>query len=511
MARRPASAVLDVGRDADRVTELLDGYDDVHRDGPDLAVHRVLLDTFDWRVRRAGGVLSWGGGTLSWRDRDTGHIHTVRQEVPPRWPADVAAGTVHDLLADACDVRVLLPRVEIDLTVRRYRVLDGLDKTVTWVDLERGSVDDGTPVASLVVRGVRGYDGAHAGFVHRLAEELDASAADADPADTLYAAAGLEPGGYTGDFEVSLKPTMAANKAIARTCRHLLHTMRTNEDGVIADLDTEFLHDFRVAVRRTRSMLGASTRVFPHPVRDDFHRRFKWLGDITTPARDLDVFSLAIPDYAVAAARGNLAVLRPLVDLVAADQQQAHAELTKALLSQDYADLVSDWGETLDTLATDEETTEAKDPIAEVARRRIWKAYRVVRQGGRAIDEDSPPEMLHQLRKDAKKLRYLLEAFGALFEADRTPVAVRELKRLQDNLGSFQDTEVQSQNLREFAMRIARRPTDADTVMTLGVLSNHLEQLQHDARTQFAKRFARFDRADNRTRYERLFSPTAAR
>jgi CHAD domain-containing protein len=511
MARRTAFAALNVAGDAGRVTELLDGYDDVHRVGTDRAVHRVLLDTFDWRIWRAGGVLSWCDGTLTWRDRATGHIHTVPQDDLPSWPADVAAGPVHDRLADACDVRILLSHAKLDLAVRRHRVLDDLDKTVAWIDLERGSVDDGTPVASLVVHGVRGYDSEHASLIRRLAGDLDASTASSDPADILIAAAKLEPGDYPGNHEVSLTPTMAANKAISRTCRHLLQTMRANEEGVIADLDAEFLHDFRVAVRRTRSLLGASKRILPDPVRDDFLTRFKWLGDITTPVRDLDVFALAIPDYAHASARGNPAVLQPLADLVAADQQQAHAALVTALLSQDYADLVSDWSETLDSLPTDTETTEAKDPIVEVARRRIWKAYRAVRRDGRAIDDDSHPEMLHQLRKDAKKLRYLLEAFGSVFDADRTQVAVRELKRLQDNLGDFQDAEVQSQELREFAMRIAQRPTDADTVMALGVLANHLEQLQHDARARFAKRFARFDRSDNRALYRGLFSPKTAR
>jgi CHAD domain-containing protein len=511
MARRTALAVLDVGGGADRVSDLLASYQDVHRAGPDLAVHRVLLDTFDWRVRRARGVLSWCDGTLTWRDRSTGHLHTVPQEDPPRWPADVVAGTVHDLLADACDVRVLLARAEVDLTVRPHRVLDDLDETVASIDLELGSVADGPRVASLVVRGVRGHDAEHAGIVGRLVEDLDTSTVDVDPADILYAAAGLEPGGYTGRLEVPLEPAMAANEAIARTCQHLLRTMRANEEGVVAELDTEFLHDFRVAVRRTRSMLGASKRVLPRRVRDDFRDRFTWLGDITTPVRDLDVLSLAIPDHADASAGGNLAVLQPLADLVAADQQVAHTALAEALRSQDYADLLDDWSVTLETLPTDAGTTEADDPIVELARRRIWSAYRVVRRDGRAIDDRSPPEMLHQLRKDAKKLRYLLEAFGPVFDVARTKVAVRELKRLQDDLGTFQDAAVQSQALRGFATRIARRPADAETVTALGVLADHLEQVRRDARAELADRFDRFDRSDTRALYERLFSPAAAR
>lgn len=511
MARRTAFAVLDAGGDVDRVTQLLDGYDDVHRVEPDRAVHRFHLDTFDWRIRRAGGALSWSDGTLAWRDRASGRVRSVRQDDLPSWPRDIVAGPIHDLVAGACDLRVLLPRAEIDLVVRRYRAIDDLDRPIARIVLEGGSVSSGTPVAIVVVHGERGYGREHADLVRRLTEDLDAPTVDADPDDSVYVAAGLEPGDYTGALTVSLEPTTAANEAIARTCRHLVHTMRVNEQGVLADLDTEFLHDFRVAVRRTRSMIGASRRVLPRAVCDDVGGWFRWLGDITTPVRDLDVLSLAIPDHVPEAAHGDPTVLQPLADQVAADRLEAHTALVSALTSQDYADLLAGWSEVLDALPTDAGTIEAHDPIIDVARRRIWRAYRVVRREGRAIDEDTPAERLHQLRKDAKKLRYLLEAFGPLFASDRTQAAVSELKLLQRNLGAFQDGEVQSQKLRDLARRLARRPTNVDTVMAIGIVAYHLEQLQHDARRRFAGHFARFDGPDNRALYKGLFSPKGGR
>ena len=43
----------------------------------------------------------------------------------------------------------------------------------------------------------------------------------------------------------------------------LLGILVANEPGLRANLDTEFLHDFRVAVRRTRSLLGQIRHVFP--------------------------------------------------------------------------------------------------------------------------------------------------------------------------------------------------------------------------------------------------------
>ena len=45
--------------------------------------------------------------------------------------------------------------------------------------------------------------------------------------------------------------------------RHTLAVMRANEEGIKADWDTEFLHDYRTAVRRTRSALSQIPGIFP--------------------------------------------------------------------------------------------------------------------------------------------------------------------------------------------------------------------------------------------------------
>ena len=67
-----------------------------------------------------------------------------------------------------------------------------------------------------------------------------------------------------------------------------------NVPGTIASIDTEFLHDLRVAVRRTRSILKLVGDVLPGQLAERFAPDFKWLGDLTTPVRDLDVYLLEL-------------------------------------------------------------------------------------------------------------------------------------------------------------------------------------------------------------------------
>ena len=80
----------------------------------------------------------------------------------------------------------------------------------------------------------------------------------------------------------------------------------------------------------------------------------------------------------------------------------------------------------------------------------------MVRDGGR-IDDGSPPEDLHDLRKRGKELRYLLELFGSPFPKGVVKPMVSTLKDLQEVLGRFQDRAVQIELLHEVRDELRER------------------------------------------------------
>ena len=115
---------------------------------------------------------------------------------------------------------------------------------------------------------------------------------------------------------------------------------------------------------------------------------------------------------------------------------------------------------------------DARATIGEVADRYLWKAYRRVVRDGKEIGPDSPPEALHGLRKRAKELRYLLECFQTLYPEDDLRTVVKELKALQDNLGEYQDCQVQAAALRQMAEEMmATGSAPATTLMAMGRLA----------------------------------------
>ena len=60
--------------------------------------------------------------------------------------------------------------------------------------------------------------------------------------------------------------------------------------------EPEALHDFRVAVRRTRSGLKHSAGLLSRKTRRRFQAEFSHLQDVTGPARDYEVWMASLPD-----------------------------------------------------------------------------------------------------------------------------------------------------------------------------------------------------------------------
>ena len=130
---------------------------------------------------------------------------------------------------------------------------------------------------------------------------------------------------------------------------------------------------------------------------------------------------------------------------------------------------------------------------------------------GRALGDDTPAEALHDIRIRGKKLRYLLEFFRSLYPEEAIGRLVAELKRLQDNLGDFNDYQVQSRSLQKFAAEMAAEgAAPVPTQLAMGRLLAHLDAGQAAERSRFSKRFERFASPENRKTFARLFSPGRA-
>ena len=432
-----------------------------------------------------------------------------------RWPRrpglaeDLPPGPVRDRILVLTSPRALLPIVKAASTVSVNRLLNADGKTVARLVVEEHvTVTAPTPNSAggttaelpprLAVAEVRGYPSQARKAAGLLASVPGVSHASQSVFIAALTALGRHPADYTSGVEAEITATMPASVAVARLLLRLLDTVELNVDGVLRDIDTEFLHDLRVAVRRTRSAIKLLGAVLPADLAEHFKAEFKWLGDVTTPVRDLDVHLLgfdALTEQLVAASPDDL---EPLRAFLVRRRAREFRRLAAALRGPRFRAITDDWRKALLEIRDVDGPRRRRPTAAVLARAATGKAFRRVAAQGDAITSDSPPESLHDLRKRAKELRYLLEFFAPLYDQVAYRKVLSDLKQLQDCLGEFQDSEVQRHEIRDLAdamladSMLAGRAAPAATLLAMGEIAAKLALSQAEARAEFAARFARF-------------------
>jgi CHAD domain-containing protein len=467
-------------------------------EGDPQTLRRTWLDTFDWRLHRAGLTLEH----LACAGRDelslTGSSGLQVSARPGgwTWPGGVdrlVAGGLGERLEPIVGIRVLLAVAETEGTLRNVRLINKDQKTVVRVSVEDVSL---TPAAyrlapRMTIAAVRGY-----GRQAERARQLLASVPGIMPTggsrlDAALAAAGRRAGDYTGRLEVSLDGSAPAGAAVAAVLLRLLEMLEANVDGVIRDLDTEFLHDLRISVRRTRSGLTLAGDTLPAGLVAGFAGEFKWLGDLTTPVRDLDVYLLGLEGTTGEQGDGGLEALQPFRRYLAERRHAERRRLLAGLRSRRFTTLTGEWRAAL--LPISEQCVADGPTAASFAASRITRCYRRIVKRGSAITSASPAEELHRLRKRCKQMRYLMEYFASLHDPRLHRKMIKELKSLQDCLGEFQDSHTQREAITALAEQMAaEQAVPAATLLAMGRLGAGLESRQRNARAQFASRFNRF-------------------
>lgn len=473
---------------------------------------RAFLDTFDRRLAKKGLTLS----ALATED----HVRLVLEgagEPPPRavttglpaFATDLPAGPIRQRLEALIDSRRLLVLVKISGRTQAIDILDDLGKTIGRLTVERlaasgpdGKKTTGRMATALELETTRGFESAMDPVLNFIEARHGVSRTTSSVIDDALRAIGNSGDPPPSGKHYGLRADMRASEAARKILLHLLDVMAANESGVRDNLDPEFLHDFRVALRRMQSALAQIKDVFsPDRVRH-FRTEFKWLRNLTNPVRDLDVQLLHIRQAFLNSGKFSQRELEPLLDHLSARVRIHRERMTAALDSDRYRTLVNEWRKFLETPAgRAAEGKNAGRDISGVAGECIECARTRVLRDARIITDETPAKKLHRLRIECKKLRYLLEFFSELFDPVPVKKLTRSLKRLQDHLGEFQDLQVQRDCLTRTAHEMGGQgDVPVDTVLVLGQMTRELELRQHELRKRLRRKFNRFRRNAERYR-----------
>ena len=448
--------------------------------------HYIYYDTFDWRLYNKSLLLYSTSQTLVLQSLKTHAVlECTAMTAPPVFLSDVPSGSLQEKVAPIIEMRALLSLFAMDVQCTYIRIMNNDAKTVVRLLCEAGTIataKGALPVATcLWLKPIRGYKKEARRFSQWLINQGWTLSND-----HLYqqglAALEKHPGAYSSKIRVQLQPTQRADEATRVILRSLLHVIKSNEEGIKNDIDTEFLHDFRVAIRRTRSALGQIKAVFPADVTARFQQDFAYLGSATNRVRDLDVYLLHKEPYTALLPAPIRPDIAPLFTHLQRERSSALRILVRRLRSKTYADILERWDAFLaQPPAPDASAVNASRPILEVARQRIRRRCRSVVRLGTDLLAETDRQQLHALRIACKKLRYVLEFFVSLFPDKKTASLVEHLRSLQDNLGRWHDLVVQQEMLRHFAMTFSG--PDQQTHNTLRAIYNLIHILEEEKQT----------------------------
>lgn len=232
-----------------------------------------------------------------------------------------------------------------------------------------------------------------------------------------------------------LNPKMRADEAFRAILADCLGAVSTQAGVLRTGRSVEALHHLRVALRRLEVMLAAFGKAFGQDWFTELRGRAKAISARLGPARDMDVFLNDLwADGARAPLNGKGGDFAPLRRAAEIMQANAWEGVEDCITSVDFAHLLDD----IAALSQSSLPLGHGRKLKPIARALLDDAARrVARRGRKARSRDEAD--LHRLRIGLKKLRYLAQAFAALYPREKLKPYLASVKRLQEELGHLND------------------------------------------------------------------------
>lgn len=288
-----------------------------------------------------------------------------------------------------------------------------------------------------------------------------------------------------------------AGAALAAVLAPLAATMHEAAGSAGGRIEARALHRYRVAMRRSRSLLAAFKLLFDKSARRRLRAGFAWLNRDTGRLRDLDVLLAEIERSASAGV-----VPTQVLGFVRARRDEEHWRVLRLFNSTRYASVMREWSLAVHGLAQD--VPRSDRGAATVIDRALQRQFERVSRHIAHWRDKRGYGALHRVRKDLKRLRYSIEAFSERFPEHELARIQHDLKDLQDLLGEVCDRHAQRELVQAW---LASPLVAADP--TLGTALETLLRTLHPAAPDAADdaldlRLQRFRAPKNRARYARL-------
>lgn len=276
------------------------------------------------------------------------------------------------------------------------------------------------------------------------------------------------------------------SKSFDQTTRRLIDQTASARLG-----EPEGVHQARSAGRRLRALLWTFRPLLDPDWTDALDQELGRFVHTLGRSRDLDVFAEDLNQTGADLA----ADLQPLRDDLAARRASAREELDRTLADPSFPSWIDRLIAAAEAPRTADSTLaaefSAKPKLLSRLARRAWKPPA---RSARELDETSPDEEFHRVRKRVKRARYAAEAIVSGLSGRsgrRARRFARRLAKVQDILGKHQDAVVACEWIAESALA---HPENPRFLIAAGRLIERYRQTVQKARAAFFSAWKRLDR-----------------
>ena len=238
-----------------------------------------------------------------------------------------------------------------------------------------------------------------------------------------------------------------------------------------------------------------------------FKKNFSFVGKLTNQLRDLDVYLLKKDTYKamVPAVLGD--DIEPLFVYLRKKRSKALKHVISTFESDKYGQILQEWEAFLNEPQRDAPTPSNADLcILTLAQKRIYKQYGSIVEAINRTLVNIDDNKIHALRIECKKLRYLMEFFSSLFSHKKFDALVKQLKKLQNKLGDFNDLCVQQDYLLNITKKLpATSQKNKKVFLTIGSLIGALNRKKRVAKKALVKTITEFASPSNKRLFRELF------
>ncbi|MHB8090336.1 MAG: CYTH and CHAD domain-containing protein [Syntrophales bacterium] len=473
----------------------------------------LYLDTFDWRLFRHGLSLRFS--------RTAGKAHYTLKILGPikgdpaeRLEIECAAGEkigepwdiketdINEKIAEIIYPRRLLGHIAVRARRRTFKVVhpDGTVVEIAFVSSAFQAVGFQKPAScrlcEIALHFTKGTSATLEAMTKNITEKFVLLPCPQSMLETAIERLGISFPAKNPPAELTVNIDDRLDLAVKKILSFQLSRLQENIPGTLADIDTEFVHQARVATRRMRSLLRLFADAVPQRSAEYFSGELLWLGSLFGAVRDLDVFSLNLNKFKNEITLAPQRVLEILIRQIQQERSTLLAELRDGLSTTRWRI----FSLRISTFITRQPAIHPLAPLAlakvgEIAPSVISGLFnKVVSQGNRLLLKPRI-RYFHKLRIQFKKLRYASEFFNPAFDGALSSF-ITDAVKIQDCLGELQDTVFTKELISGLLKKWRGSVMEPRLIFILGEIHQLQQEIARARQSEFKEIWKQFDRPE---------------